>query len=130
MTQSRAVDGLGILRQLLQLLANIRNLAQPLASAAGLEQALNSLVQLSNLLGIGGAWVAQLQSVLTDPTVFNVVLLIVQQLLGSDSQDGPATPSPLPAPTQSAAADEATLNQWRPFASEMLGLLRQIRGEQ
>jgi hypothetical protein len=124
--QVNAFDGLGTLQQALKLLACIRNLAQPLTSAAGLEQALTSLVQLANLLGVSAAWTARVQSILADPAVFNLVQLMVLQLLGSGSQ--PATPSPSPAPA--AVFNEETLNQWRPLSTEIIGLIRQIRGEQ
>jgi hypothetical protein len=129
---TNAFDGLSTLRQALQLLANIRNLAQPLASAAGLEQALTSLVQLANLLGVDTTWTARLQSILADPAVFNVVLLIVQHLLGSGSQPGTASPSPSPATeqTQAIVLDQQTLSQWLPFITEIISLIRQIRGEQ
>jgi hypothetical protein len=131
-TQTNAFDGLSTLRQVLELLANIRNLVEPLTSAAGLEQALTSLVQLANLLGVSATWTAQLQSILTDPTVFNIVLLVVQQLLGSGSQSGTPSPSPSPVPeqTQAVAINEQTLSQWLPFATEISGLVRMIRGEQ
>jgi hypothetical protein len=129
---ANAFDGLSILRQALELLANIRNLAQPLTSAAGLEQALTSLVQLANLLGVSATWTAQLQSALADPTVFNVVLSVVQRLLGSGSQPGTPSPSPSPAPeqAQAVAIDEQTLSQWLPLVTEIIGLIRAIRGEQ
>ena len=129
---TNAFDGLSTLRQALELLANIRNLAQPLTSADGLEQALTSLVQLANLLGVSAAWTARVQSILADPAVFNVVLLIVQQLLGSGSQPGTANPSPPPAPeqTQAITLDEQTLSEWLPFITEIISLIQQIRGEQ
>ena len=136
MTQSSAqtnlFDGLGTLRQVLELLANIRNLAEPLSSTAGLEQALTSLIQLANLLGVDAAWTARVQQILADPAVFNVVLLVVQQLLGSDSQTGPASPSlsPTPLQTQAVTLDEQTLGEWLPFITEIIGLIRQIRGAQ
>jgi hypothetical protein len=128
--QAIAFDSLGALQQVLDLLADIRNLAQPLATAAGLEQALTSLVQLANLLGVSATWTARVQSILADPAVFNVVLLIVQQLLGSDSPPGTTGPSPAPAQMQAAAIDEQTLSQWLPFITEIISLIQQIRGEQ
>jgi hypothetical protein len=136
MTQSSprtsAIGDLGIVQQVLTLLADIRNLAQPLASAAGLQQALNSLVQLASLLGVNAAWIARVQSILADPTIFNVVLLIVQKVLGASSSVGSAEPTSSQAPTQAAAVvlDEQTLAQWLPFISEIISLIRQIRGAQ
>ena len=128
-THISAIGDLGIVQQVLALLGDIRNLAQPLASAAGLEQALSSLVQLASLLGVNSAWISRVQSILADPAVFNVVLLIVQQLLDVGSSTG--TPSPSPAPTQaSVMIDEQTLGQWLPFIAEIISLIQQIRGVQ
>ena len=125
-----AFDSLGTLRQVLDLLAQIRNLNQPLSSAAGLEQALTLLLQLANLLGVSTTWTSSVQSILADPAVLNVVLLIVQQLLG-ESQTGTPAPSPSPAPqAQAVAISEQSLSQWLPLITEIIGLIRQIRGEQ
>ncbi len=127
-TSTEAFEGLSTFWQVLDLFDQIRNLSQPLSSAAGLEQALSLLVQLANLLGINAAWTARLQSILADPAVFNVVLLIVQQALGSDSSS--PSPSPPPIQTQAAVIDEQALSEWLPLITAIIGLIRQIRGAQ
>jgi hypothetical protein len=134
MTQSSVQTnafGRGTLRQVLDLLASIRNLDQPLTSAAGLQQALTSLVQLAGLLGVSAGWTAQLQSILADPAVFNVVLAVVQQFLGSAQPATPGpSPSPAPAQTQAVAIDAQALALWLPLVTETIGMIREIRGEQ
>jgi hypothetical protein len=114
------------LRQALQLLADIESLPQPITSADGLRQAIDDLAQLATLLGIDSTWSDRLTTILSDQTVFDLVLAVVQALFASPM---PPSPAPNPAPTAVlTTVDPQLLAQWLPLVVQIISLIRQIRG--
>jgi len=114
------------LQSLLALLKKLQQLAQPLATADGLRQALEMLVQIGGAAGLNSAWIAQLQSLLSDQNAFNTVLSIIayiESLLGS----GNTTASVAAAPAE-LAIDAQTLADWLPIVLQILQLIQNIRG--
>jgi len=114
------------LQSLLALLKKLEQLAQPLATADGLRQALEMLVQIGGAAGLNPAWIAQLQSLLSDQNGFNTVLSIIawlESLLGS----GSTTAGVAAAPAE-LAIDAQTLANWLPIVLQILQLIQSIRG--
>ncbi|HEY2883212.1 MAG TPA: hypothetical protein VGJ15_12280 [Pirellulales bacterium] len=69
-------ENLGALRNLLDLLAGLRNLSDPFGSPDGLRGAIALLLNLGTTLGLDAKWLAWLQSVLDNSQLFNIVLAI------------------------------------------------------
>jgi hypothetical protein len=109
-------------RDLLELLAALRQMPDPLASADGLKQAIALLVRLAELVGIDDAWTERLRQIVTDPALFNLVRAIVQylsHLLGDRRHVATAD-----------TIDPQSLAQWLPVVLEIIRLIKQLRGDQ
>jgi hypothetical protein len=114
------------LQSLLALLKKLQQLAEPLATADGLRQALEMLVEIGGAAGLNSAWIAQLQSLLSDQNAFDTVLSLIawlESLLGS----GSATASEVAAPAE-LAIDAQSLADWLPIVLQILQLIQSIRG--
>jgi len=114
------------LQSLLALLKKLQQLAQPLATADGLRQAIELLVQLGSAAGLNSAWISRLQSLLTDQNAFNTVLSIIawlESLLGSGSTPASEATTPL-----ELAIDAQSLADWLPIVLQILQLIQSIRG--
>ena len=62
------------LRDLLSLFASLRDLSQPLTSAAGLRQALSTILQFAQLAGLDATTAARLQTLLQNDQVIDLLL--------------------------------------------------------
>jgi hypothetical protein len=121
----RALPSLLDLQGLLALLKKLQQFSEPLATADGLRQAIELLVQLGNAAGLNSAWIGRLQSLLTDQNAFNTVLSIIawlESLLGSSN----APASDATAPPE-LAIDAQSLADWLPIVLQILQLIQSIR---
>ncbi len=85
------VASLGTLSELLDLLAKLSKLSDPLNTANGLRSAIELLLRMGSLVGLDSDWLAWLEGVLENPAVFNLVLAVVSYLL---SIIEPSQPTP------------------------------------
>lgn len=127
-----AIGRLTTLRDLLALLAALRELREPVTSPAGLRQSIALLLRLAELIGIEPAWIERLRRILEDPGAFNIVLAVVQYALGLASRDSSSGGVVRLAGCDGDEGVEVTaeaLAEWLPPVIQIVGLLRQIRGE-
>jgi hypothetical protein len=114
-------------RDILELLAALRRLPDPFASADGLRQAIALLVRLAEIVGIDDAWTERLRQIVTDPALLKLVLAIIDYLayLVADKPRGPAT-----ALAEVDHIDAQGLAEWLPIVLEIIRLIKQLRGGQ
>jgi hypothetical protein len=118
-------------RDLLELLASIRNLREPLTSPDGLRQAIALLVRLAELVGIDDAWTSLLRQIVVKASLFNLVLAIVKYLADVTGWDqSQQSILALSAEGEHVVVDAQSLVDWLPIVLEIIRLLKQIRGEQ
>ncbi|HEX3997144.1 MAG TPA: hypothetical protein VHX65_01170 [Pirellulales bacterium] len=126
-----SLPGIANLPGLLALLQKLQQLAAPLATADGLRQAIELLVQFGAAAGLNPAWLARLESLLSNTSGFNTVLSIIaylESLGGSSSSSGrPVGASASPA-TAELAIDAQSLVDWLPIVIQILQLIQSIRG--
>ena len=121
------------LRELLGLLAALREIRDPLTSPEGLRASLELLLRLAEFVGVDPAWTRRLRSLLDDPRAFDVVLAIVrylhglmetEQVMQAIAERDPAAVERLAAETDVSAQD---FLDWLPLILEIIALLREFR---
>ncbi len=117
---------LGRLRDLLDLLADIQQMREPLTTPGGLRQALELLARLAELIGIDLQWIERVQAVLADERVFNIVLAVMQYVLFSLWEDAEATVFDFSG--ESCGIDAQSFSEWLPLVLELLAFWRFLRG--
>jgi hypothetical protein len=70
------------LRELLDLLAALRDIRDPLASPEGLHASLELLFRFAEFAGIDRAWTDRIRTILDDPRIFDIILAIVRYMDG------------------------------------------------
>jgi hypothetical protein len=117
------------IREILATIRSIRELADPITTATGLQQAIALLEQLATQLGVNPQWIQDLNTILANPTVFNDVLAIVQYLSGLAGHEQPnGTLQVTLAGTQTAVTvDPQGFLNWLPLIAQILSILSQIR---
>jgi hypothetical protein len=120
---------LGVLRQILQMVKDLRHIERPLTTAGGLRRTMTLLLQMAEVLGVDEAWQQRLRGVLRDEGSFFMVLGLLRFLLGSGG-DETAVGS-----LQVRATDDhvvelqpAVIAQWLPLAIQLVQLERLARG--
>jgi hypothetical protein len=120
------------LRELLDLLAALRDIREPLTSPDGLRASLELLLRLAEFAGIDRAWTDRIRRVLDDQRAFDIVLAIVRYLHGlmateeivrSIAQYNAA------AKNNATTADLAAQDflNWLPLILEIIAFLRELR---
>jgi hypothetical protein len=121
------------LRELLDLLAALRDIRDPLTSPEGLRASLELLLRLAEFVGVDRAWTGRIRTILDDPRVFDIVLAIVRYLQGLMeteqviqliAENDTADVQRLAAETDLAAQD---FLDWLPLILEIIALLREFR---
>ncbi len=118
------------IRQTLAVITALRRVRQPFTSAPGLKQSLELLLQLGRVTGLDRPGLAPLQRLVEDEEAFQVAWAIVQYLGGLVCQEqASAETLTLTARdgSQTTVATAAFL-RWLPLVTQVLSLLRQIRG--
>lgn len=117
-----AWERLGRLRDVLELLAGVRELEAPLDSPEQLRRLVALVVRLGSLFGLDDAWLRRWESLLTDDDLVQVVLAIAHYVLNR------AANSTADAPLVAQAVDRQSYVEWLPLVVELLRIVRQIRG--
>ncbi|HWA98594.1 MAG TPA: hypothetical protein VG713_08880 [Pirellulales bacterium] len=78
LSTSALLDRLATVKQMLEFLAAIEKLSDPLTSAAGLHEAFSLLAQLASVAGVDASLLNRVIQATNDPTVFNLLLAVVQ----------------------------------------------------
>jgi hypothetical protein len=119
------------LRELLSLLAELREIRDPLTSAEGRRASLELLLRLAEFSGVNRAWTDRVRTILDDQRSFDVVLAIVRYLHGLI-----ATEQVMQILAQHNTASSATTAtdihaqdfvDWLPLILEIIALLRELR---
>jgi hypothetical protein len=120
------------LRELLDLLAALRDIREPLTSPEGLRASLELLLRLAEFAGIDRAWTDRVRAILDDPRTFDIVLAIVRYLHGLI-----ATDQIMQAIAEHHAAENNDRSNgdvaaqdffdWLPLILEIIALLREFR---
>src|SRR5262249_23169508 len=115
---SLSLPDLRTLAEILDLLAQLCNLNEPLSSPDGLRAAMDLVLQLGAAAGINANWLAWLRENLEQPPVFDIVLALAAYLSSiiEPSPKSSATRAWRNAPRAVAASDKAaptiSLSQW------------------
>ena len=120
------------LRELLDLLAALREIREPLTSPDGLRSSLELLLRLAEFAGIDRAWTDRVRRVLDDQRAFDIVLAIVRYLHGLM-----ATEEIVRSIAQYNSAENQTAStpnlaaqdflDWLPLILEIIAFLRELR---
>ena len=112
------------LRELLDLLAALRDIREPLTSPEGLRASLELLLRLAEFAGVDHAWTDRIRKILDDPRAFDIVLAIVRYLHGLLE-----TEQVVQAIAERNATDVAAQDflDWLPLILEIIALLRELR---
>ena len=117
------------LGSVLDWLDELRAAAAALATPDGLKRAVAILIDIAEALGLDAAWTARLQTILSDPAVLAVALVIVQfldSLLGASGQPASATDSPA---TDTVTLDAQAFADWLPIVMQILQVIEQLLGK-
>lgn len=130
-----ALGSLARLRELLDLLAALRQLPWPIRSLDDLRQAVALLLRLAALVRLDEAWRRQLEALLLDEGLLRIALAVVHYVLGSGSEETAAgqlrvrVPSATDdaGPGEALSIDEQTLLLWLPLVVQLLRMIGQLR---
>ena len=111
-------------RELIDLLAALRDIREPLTSPEGLRASLELLLRLAEFAGVDHAWTDRIRKILDDPRAFDIVLAIVRYLHGLLE-----TEQVVQAIAERNATDVAAQDflDWLPLILEIIALLRELR---
>lgn len=120
-----AWERLGRLRDVLELLAAVRELDAPLDTPEQFRKLVSLVVRLGALFGLDDAWLRRWELLLTDDDLVQVVLAIAHYVLNRVSSEAERkTGESLTA----QAIDRQSYVDWLPLVVELLRIVRQIRG--
>lgn len=123
------LGGFGRIRDLLGLIGAIRDSGAPLTTADGLRQAISLLLRVAEMLGVDPRWTERLGAIVRDQRVFNIVLAIVQFVLGAAGSEQEDRAIRVTAGGADVVVDEQSFMEWLPIVLQILSLLKQLRGE-
>ncbi|MEX0710899.1 MAG: hypothetical protein WD278_01030 [Pirellulales bacterium] len=120
-------------RELLRLLAALRDISEPLTTPEGLKKAIAVLLELAAFLGLDQELVERIRLILSDERVFQLVLAIVGYLAGLLRLNGETGDGRL---RLTAVDGQAEFNvetrgflEWLPFVLQLIELIRRLRLE-
>ncbi|MGE0610278.1 MAG: hypothetical protein AB7O62_24525 [Pirellulales bacterium] len=116
------------IRELLALLAGLREIRDPLVSEPGLRQSLELLLRLAEMVGVDPAWTARLRRILAEPGIFAIVLAIVQYALGTPAERTTDDTIRMAAANGAVELHAADFADWLPLVIQLIHLLRELRG--
>ncbi|MBX3411587.1 MAG: hypothetical protein KF708_02625 [Pirellulales bacterium] len=122
-------DRTGKLRQILDLLAAVRELEGSLTEPAGLRAYVGLVLRFAELFGLEPSWLERLHGVLKNDATFELLLAMVRYAsswLGrADERPGKS----VRAAEAQAAVEASSLAEWLPFVLWLLETWRRLRGE-
>ncbi|MEX2120998.1 MAG: hypothetical protein WD847_15510 [Pirellulales bacterium] len=120
-------------RELLRLLAALRQISEPLTTPQGLRKAITALLDLAVFLGLDDALVERIRLILFDEGVFQLVLAIVGYLAGVlrlEEGGGDGRLRLMAVDTYAESNVEARgFLEWLPFVLQLIELIRRLRQE-
>ena len=118
------------IRELLDVLAALRDLSEPITTPAGLRQTIDLLARVARLVGVDPQWTDRLLSILDDEATFRVVLAIVHFVLNSVARkaEGGAIRITL-AEDDDVHLTAHAFTDWLPLVMQFLNLLSQLRAQ-
>jgi hypothetical protein len=120
------------LRELLDLLAALRAIREPLTSPEGLRASLELLLRLAEFAGVDRAWTDRIRRILDDQRAFEIVLAIVRYLHGLIATEeivrsiAQYNTSAHDAVSTADIAAQDFLD-WLPLILEIIAFLRELR---
>lgn len=133
-----AFGQLGRLRELLDVIEEIRKVPDPLTSLDGLKRTLELVLRLAELAGVEKSWLDRLRKILADEAILRVVLAVTQYalgLVGFDS-DGPTLRATVliregadGASREEIVVDAEGFIEWLPLVLQLIRLVLKLRGE-
>jgi hypothetical protein len=122
-------DQLGLMRDVLELIARIRQIQAPITSPDGLRQTIELILHCAELLGVSGELTDRLRQMLADENVFQIVLSIMRFLLGMASgETADSKPRASFDVGNTIRIEPQDLLSWLPIVVEIINLIRIIRG--
>lgn len=118
------------IRELLNILAALRDLTEPITTADGLRQTIELLARVARLVGVDPRWIDRLVSILDDEATFRVVLAIVHFVLNSVARkaEGGAVRITLSEDDDVHLTAHAFID-WLPLVMQIINLLGQLRAQ-
>jgi hypothetical protein len=114
------------LRDLLDLIALLRDFREPLGSPEGLRRAIDLLLKLGQSLGVDPALLARLNAIANNPQVFDLLLAVVRFALSLVDQASPSASDETPLQS-SIAIQSLNLADWLAIVMQLVELLRRFR---
>jgi hypothetical protein len=118
------------LRDLLDLLAMLRDFREPLSSPEGLRRAIDLLLKAGESLGVDSALLAKLRSIADDPHVFEIALAVLRYALSfvnQASQSAIALDQSSDAIPSDVSVQSLGLAEWFALLMQLIELLRRFR---
>lgn len=119
--RSAAWQRLAQIRELLDLVNEVRALDDPFASPDDFRRLITLVVRLGSAFGFDSAWLERFERLLTDDDLVAVVLAITHYVLHSTGVKATNAVEPLVVDAQSYA-------DWLPLVIELVQLVRKLRG--
>jgi hypothetical protein len=120
------------LRDLLRLIGELRDIVDPFTSRDGLRRSIGLLLELAQLMGVSDPWTDRVRAIVDDDRLLDVVLAIIQYLLGLAShevRDGAVRVSMAGEVERSVVVEQQSLLDWLPIVVQIINLLKLIRGD-
>ncbi|MCC7085945.1 MAG: hypothetical protein IT427_13160 [Pirellulales bacterium] len=118
------------LRELLELVAMLRDFRQPLGSSEGLRSAIDMLLKLGQALGVDPTLLARLRSLSEDPHLFELALAVLRYALSFRNPTSQSTISlESSSDTNQAEFSSQSLGfaEWFTLLMQLFELLRRLR---
>ena len=123
-------DRTGKLRQILDLLAAVRELERSITEPAGLRAYVELVLRFAELFGLDEAWISRLHGVVENDATFELLLAIVRFAAGWLGRVEERDADVVRAMDAAASIEVASLAEWLPLVLWLLETWRRLRGEQ
>lgn len=129
--RSASWQRLAQLRELLDLVNEVRALDDPFASPDDFRRLITLVVRLGSACGFDSAWLERFERLLTDDDLVAVVLAVTHYVLrgvGLQATGVPSTNMPTASNPQPLVVDAQSYADWLPLVIELVQLVRKLRG--
>ena len=120
---------MGRVRDLLDLLADVRAIDGPWTTAAGLRKVIELVLKLADMAGVNDHWTERLRAAVADERLFQVLLAVVRYvagLAGREMADGAVRVS-LADDGEEVVVDAQSFLLWLPLVIQLINLVRNLR---
>jgi hypothetical protein len=117
------------LRDLLDLLAMLREFREPLSSPEGFRRAIDLLLKAGESLGVDPAVLAKVRAIADDPRVFEIALAVLRYALSFANQASQTTIAldQANAAETDVSAQSLGIAEWFALLMQLIELLRRLR---